>query len=314
MLERQKPDRSSSNSKRSVIGVAVVICTHNRPAALERCLERLQRFDSDFSVVVVDSAPTSSRAKSIAACYGAQYSISPLKGLSRARNIGTCATDADIIAYLDDDMLPHERWLASLIAEFADKDVLAATGPVLPLEYSDGSDVDLQLAIELQPWGPQRFQVDQSSRQWFERTNFGGIGDGNFAMRRSAFEQMQGFDERLGRGAAIDSSEEHYGFFKLVELGFKIAYAPHAIVFHPSSTMSPAAVRKQIADTVAFATFLAWNHPSRSWRVAKFFIEGIFHVRRRWHPPSRYEDISIPAREKFVSALNGLSIFFRSPR
>src|SRR5205085_5909260 len=113
----------------------------------------------------------------------------------------------------DDDMVPHGRWLTLLVAEFSDTAVMVATGPILPLELADGSDVDLQLAVELAPWGPHRFQIDQSSHQWFERANFGGVGDGNFALRRSAVDRTRGFDERLGRNATIDISEEHYAFF-----------------------------------------------------------------------------------------------------
>src|SRR5262249_22419649 len=129
--------------------IAVVICTHNRPGALGRCLEQLRLVDNPgFSVVVVDSAPNSSDAKLLAHSYGAQYELSPTKGLSRARNVGTRATNANIVVYLDDDMVPHRRWLASLVAEFTQNDLVAATGPVLPLEFSDGSDVDLQLALE----------------------------------------------------------------------------------------------------------------------------------------------------------------------
>jgi glycosyltransferase involved in cell wall biosynthesis len=315
MLERQKPVKSSSHTEDSAHSIAVVICSHNRPAVLERCLQRLQQVDDpDFSVVVVDSAPNSSEAKSVAARYGAQYNISPVKGLSRARNIGTRATDADIIVYLDDDMVPHSRWLVSLIAEFVDKDVMAATGPVLTLELADGSDVELQLAVELAPWGPHRFQLDQSSRQWFERTNFGGIGDGNFAIRRSAFDQIRGFDERLGRGAPIDISEEHYAYFRVVECGFKIAYAPQGIVFHPSSPMNRDVLRKQIADSVAFAAFLAWNHLPQSWRIVKFMLEGMFRAERRWRTSSKYAMISLSIREKFTSGMYGLFIFLRSMR
>jgi GT2 family glycosyltransferase len=188
------------------------------------------------------------------------------------------------------------------------------TGPVLTLELADGSDVDLQLAVELAPWGSHRFQIDQFSRQWFERTNFGGIGDGNFSLRRSAFDQIRGFDERLGRGATIDISEEHYAYFRLVERGFKIAYAPQAIVFHPSSQVRREILQKQIADTVAFAAFLAWNHPSRSWRIVRFLVEGSFRVRRWWHTSSKHEAASMSAREKIRGCINGLSIFVRCVR
>jgi cellulose synthase/poly-beta-1,6-N-acetylglucosamine synthase-like glycosyltransferase len=240
--------------------------------------------------------------------------MSPLKGLSRARNIGTRASGADIVAYLDDDMLPHARWLNSLFAEFADGNVMAATGPVLALENSEKSEADLQLAVELAPLGAKRFYIDKCSRHWFERTNFGGIGDGNFALRRSAFDKIGGFDERLGRGAAVDTSEEHYAYYRLVKNGSKIAYAPDATTFHRIAPISRDIRRKGIADTVAFSAFLAWNHPTTSWRIVKFFVEGIFQSRRWWRAPSRYETNSMSIEDKIRSGLNGLVIFYRSLR
>lgn len=255
--------------------VAVVICTHNRLLLLERCLQRLQQVDyPDFSVVVVDSAPKSSDAKLLAARYGAQYEVSPLKGLSRARNIGARATQTGIIAYLDDDMIPHSAWLRSLIEGFSDRDVVAVTGPMLALEFADSIDAGLWSQVDWAPWGPLRFHIDRSSPQWFERANFGGIGDGNFALRRTGFDQIRGFDERLGRGAVIDSSEEHYAYFRLVECGFKIAYSPQAIVFHPNSLMTHESRRKETAGTVAYAAFVAFNHPSKSLRIIKFLVEA----------------------------------------
>src|SRR5262249_3929830 len=132
--------KTLNDTSKSGATIGVVICTHNRPTLLERCLQGLQQVDNpNYSIVVVDSSPSSCEAKSVAADYGVRYVLSPLKGLSRARNAGARAIDADIIAFLDDDMVPHARWLASLAAEFADKNVMAATGPVLPLEFTKAS-------------------------------------------------------------------------------------------------------------------------------------------------------------------------------
>jgi hypothetical protein len=52
--------------------------------------------------------------------------------------------------------------------------------------------------------------VDRQTPAWFERANFGGIGDGgNMAFRRYAFAVWPGFDVRLGRGALLHGGEEH---------------------------------------------------------------------------------------------------------
>ena len=186
--------KEESDKEGRIISVTVVICTHNRPLLLERCLKRLQQVDyPDFSVLVVDSAPQSCETKLLAARFGVKYEVSPLKGLSRARNIGTRATQTSIIAYLDDDMIPHSGWLRSLIDGFSDNDIAAVTGPVLNLKFDDLIDAGLQSQVDWSPWGPHRFDVDRSTAQWFERANFGGIGDGNFALRRSGFDQIRRF-------------------------------------------------------------------------------------------------------------------------
>src|SRR4051812_46612444 len=98
----------------------VIVCTHNRPAALERCLRSVQ--DSEYphrSVLVVDSDPDTEEAQAIAAKHRAEYVRVPRPGLSRARNAGARAASSDIVAYLDDDMVPHRGWLGALISEFA---------------------------------------------------------------------------------------------------------------------------------------------------------------------------------------------------
>src|SRR5689334_17860425 len=124
MLMKAQSATASNCEVGQAVKVAIVVCTHNRPFALERCLRSIAQLDcSALSVIVVDSAPNTREAQEITSRYGADYVISTLKGLSRARNIGSRATDAEIIAYLDDDMVPHPRWLSSLLAEFRDDSV-----------------------------------------------------------------------------------------------------------------------------------------------------------------------------------------------
>jgi hypothetical protein len=195
------------------------------------------------------------------------------------------------------------------LSEFADEQLALVTGPVLSIEFVNGSDIDLLLALKLSSVGSHRFQIDRFSRHWVERTNFGGVGDGNFALRRSAFDKMGGFEERLGRGAMIDSGEEHYAFFRLVESGLKILHTPSAVVFHPDSASSKVVMEKNVSDTVAYTAFVLWNHPSQGWRIAKFLLEGSVGVQRWWHPTFEHPAASLSMIEKIRSGLNGVAIF-----
>jgi glycosyltransferase involved in cell wall biosynthesis len=295
--------------------VTVVICTHNRPGSLERCLRALQKVGyANFSVTVVDSAPSSDDAKILASLYNVDYCVSSVRGLSRARNIGTRASRSEIVAYLDDDMVPHARWLQALVDGFTDQDVKAVTGPVLPLEAGDSNEVELGVMLERVPWGPVRFDLDRLSRQWFERANFGGIGDGNFALRRDAFDKLPNFDERLGRGVTINSSEEHYAYFKLVSMGSRIAYVPRGIVFHPRPQMTNEYRRRIIAEAIAYAAFLISQHPSRCWRVAKYFAIGAIGSGRWWRNPSNQATSPLSFREKSSALLEGLSAYWQTWR
>jgi GT2 family glycosyltransferase len=233
-------------------------------------------------VTVVDSAPRSDEAKILADRYGSEYQSSSARGLSRARNIGARAAQSDIVAFLDDDMVPHVRWLESLLKEFADDDVVAVTGPILPIELSGSPWTDITLALTKVPWGPHGFRINKSDPDWFVRANFGGVGDGNFAIRRNAFHRISGFEERLGRGTVINTSEEHYAYFMLLSIGNTIAYAPDGIVFHSSHQNTAEYRRKLIGETVAYSIFLMWRHPSKALQIACYFVGGLMGRRRPW--------------------------------
>lgn len=56
------------------------------------------------------------------------------QGLSAARNVATMSTNADLIAFLDDDAVAEPGWGAAVRAAFgADETVIGVTGPVHPL-------------------------------------------------------------------------------------------------------------------------------------------------------------------------------------
>ena len=93
---------------------AVIICTRDRPEHLDRCLEAVSHLTyPKFDVVVVENVPQDTRPQEVANRWGVRYVVEPVAGLSRARNRGARACDAEILAYLDDDSQPEPEWLAS---------------------------------------------------------------------------------------------------------------------------------------------------------------------------------------------------------
>ncbi|GAA0623125.1 glycosyltransferase family 2 protein [Brevundimonas kwangchunensis] len=119
--------------------VAILMPTLRRPDSLERALRSLfaQEGVSDRveSIVVVDNDPAASardRVESLRpACpWPLIYVSEPTPGVARARNAGLAATDAPLIAFLDDDEAASPGWLAALLAAQVETGADAVFGPI----------------------------------------------------------------------------------------------------------------------------------------------------------------------------------------
>jgi GT2 family glycosyltransferase len=216
--------------------LSLVICTRNRPVQLERCLRSLAPcMPYLHEVVVVDNGPGDDSTRRVAdAVPGTVYVAEPRPGLSAARNAGMRQSSGDIVAFTDDDVVVHPDWAARLTRFFDDERVMCVTAQILPLALSTPA----QVAFETVLGGfSQGFQPILFDRNYFEALKRYGvpvwhIGAGaNMAIRRSAFELVGDFDERLGAGAAGCSEDSEF-WYRLLAAGWRCRYDPTAVVFH----------------------------------------------------------------------------------
>ncbi|MFN3836238.1 MAG: glycosyltransferase family 2 protein [Brevundimonas sp.] len=105
--------------------VAVIVPTLRRPEGLERALRsvfaQVGSLHRIAAVVVADNDPDGSAADLIErlrpqAPARLIYVHAPIPGVATARNAGLAATDAPMIAFLDDDEAASPGWLAALLA------------------------------------------------------------------------------------------------------------------------------------------------------------------------------------------------------
>jgi GT2 family glycosyltransferase len=250
---------------------------------LERCLRSIARLNAKPTrILVVDNAPATNEVPDIAVTFGADYIIAPRRGLSRARNKGAKACSEDVLAYVDDDWILHPDWLSSILSEFSDPRIGGVTGPVMPLELQAAAPASLADHLRRIAWGIEPFKIDRDTSDWFERVNFGGLGDGNFAIRRSVLNRWPGFDERLGRGMPLDAGEEHYAFFELIEAGYSFVYTPRAIVFHASHPGTDEQILHDLTQSIAYSAFLGIQRPRYALKITKYLAEGFVGRKRRW--------------------------------
>jgi glycosyltransferase involved in cell wall biosynthesis len=233
----------------------------------------------------VDSAPQDSQAFEVARHWGVHYLLEPLPGVSRARNVGARACDSDIVAMLDDEAIADPDWLKGLAGEFEDADVMVVAGRIKDFE-AHTEEERLCAALATADCGDARRVIDKSVPLWFERACFGGVGNGgNLAFRRHAFDIWPGFCESLGAGARIVGGEEHYAFFTLVDLGFRVVYSPDAVVRHPfplSMRALRARQHKYLSASVGYIALLFFNQPRYRARILKYLLEAIRGIPRPW--------------------------------
>ncbi len=108
----------------------VVICTYNRAADLDRCLDALGRqqaaeaADTPWRVTVIDNNCTDGTAEVVEAhrrrgqVPGLARRVEPQQGLTPARQAGARESRAEWIAFVDDDCLVAPDWVAAAV-EFA---------------------------------------------------------------------------------------------------------------------------------------------------------------------------------------------------
>ncbi|WP_284223723.1 glycosyltransferase family 2 protein, partial [Brevundimonas denitrificans] len=185
--------------------VAVIVPTLRRPESLERALRSLFAqtgvADRVSAVVVVDNDPVGSAAATVEALrsdspWALTYVHAPRPGVATARNAGLAATDAPLIAFLDDDEAASPAWLAALLKAQETTGADAVFGPIT------GQAPDA--APWLKPWlerffgreGPQRTQVIDHP-----------FGCGNSLMvRRSALPGPAPFDAGTDQAGGEDDA------------------------------------------------------------------------------------------------------------
>jgi len=108
-----------------------------------------------------------------------------------------------------------------------------ATGLVLPAELHSEAQFIFEKRFSFnRGYVPALFDTAyyQKYRNWGVPVWEVG-GSGNMAIRRAAFDQLGGFDERLGAGRA-GCSEDSELFYNAMVNGWQCRYEPRAVTFH----------------------------------------------------------------------------------
>jgi GT2 family glycosyltransferase len=170
-------------------------------------------------------------------------------GSSVARNRGIAETDAEIIAFTDDDVVVDPRWLDWLVAPFEDPAVDATTGMVMPLMLQSEAQKRFEQFAGFSR-GVSRRSYGLHANRADDRLLFpywgGMFGSGNsMAFRRRPFVSIGGFDPVLGAGSPTLSGADIDAMSKAILHGGTLVYEPRSVCWH-EHRHDTEALRKQL--------------------------------------------------------------------
>lgn len=173
--------------------VAVVLASAGRPEYLDQALSFVR--DQSYAVSqIVISVPTSEDVWSRTVAKGGDVDfVYGAKGLTKQRNAGVAALDADIdlIAFFDDDAVLDDSYLRNAVRHFVrDPDIVGLTGNVL----LDGVRMKRQLGLDESVAALSAATVDEASPE--EATTVSELYGCNMVVRNLG-QQFPSFDESL---------------------------------------------------------------------------------------------------------------------
>jgi GT2 family glycosyltransferase len=208
----------------------VVITTRNRPEPLANCLRGLQdQSVQGFGVIVVDDASDVPIASSLDPVEPLAVTVATLpapSGPAAGRNAGVDRSEAELIIFIDDDVVPNHRFVEAHIA--------AVTG-----DGDDGAPV-VSCGPFVQPgdWDPTPWNLWEARQAKKEadnlmmgsyRVSWRQFHTGNNCLPRAVFEAVGGFDESFKR-----AEDDELGL-RLHRHGCRFHFEPEAIAWHYSN-------------------------------------------------------------------------------
>lgn len=201
--------------------VSIVICTYNRAHLLEKCLHALvPQMIEKVSVIVVDNKSTDD-TKEVVEQYKDKisklhYVYEGTQGLSYARNRGYLESNAEWIAYLDDDGIPRANYVDRLFYTIENYDFDCFGG--MYYAYYD---------TEKPKWIPDSFGTKRLIIEETGRIEKNTLSGGIFNVKREVLESLGGFDTNYGMsGNKMAYSEESELQYRIRAAGYNIGFDP----------------------------------------------------------------------------------------
>jgi len=204
---------------KSAIPLSVVIPAYRRIGETVRLLESLSASDVRFEVVIVDDASPEPLEPALGRFRGdldlVVERLPVNRGPAAARNAGVRRASHDILAFTDNDCVVAPTWARRMHRYMRDAPprIAGVGGRVVAL----GDDVFSRY-----------YTYHKILDPWLDHGRWLYVVTANAAFRRSALEEVEGFDTEI----RVPGGEDPGLCFKMLERGYRFEYQAEAVVFH----------------------------------------------------------------------------------
>ena len=232
--------------------ISIIIPTYNRKDLLHEALNSLaqQTYPSDhFEAIVIDDGSTDGTAAISKESFPfvLRYFWQKNQGDAIARNLGAKQSQADILVFLDDDMLVEPDYLTYLIREHA--------------EYQNRITIGL-VNIRPEETTPLSLAIDTSMAPNFNAADvaFTDVFSNNMSIRREAYFKI-GMMQSLGFPGSSMWCDLDFNY-RAYQQGFQFLRSTKAICWHRDHTVRSLDVYKKRVRTAAYrAVVLFQKYP-----------------------------------------------------
>lgn len=197
--------------------ISVIIPVKNGEKTLAACLRAVQAqrgLHQAVEVIVVDDGSTDG-TPAIAREQDVQVISQPNLGPAAARNAGARAARGEILAFTDADCEPAPDWLAQISAPFQDPAVIGVKGAYRTRQRQAAARFVQQ-------------EYEAKYARLASQATIDFIDTYSAAYRRDIFLKNQGFDPAF----PVPSVEDQEFSFRLARKGYRLVFAPAAVVYH----------------------------------------------------------------------------------
>ena len=209
--------------------ISVVVTTYNRCDKLDLALMGLdnQTFDkNEFEVWVIDNNSTDetySTAEKYQDRLNLYFHLERIQGLGKARETGFRKARGNYVAFLDDDAIPTEDWLQTLVDNIRAHEPDCLCGPIFPYYTS-----------EKPHWFKDEYEIRTLGDNWHLMPVGATYSGSNMTWKRAILLDIGGFDVSLGvsgdKFIAGEDTELFYRYWRSKK--GKVIYNPKIRVLH----------------------------------------------------------------------------------